>query len=160
MIKAILITVLLFMSLNLDCANAKDSVTDVPGDFLRNLYKLYVPQYNKNIYWFNDEKKLSQYFDSNLTSLFLKEDKCKRRTHEICNLDSDPIIDAQDMDEKYPITYQVKNLDSKTSHRYKVTFTNIEQRTLVYELVQTKRGWRISDIIYQKGYSLKKRLSM
>jgi hypothetical protein len=40
-----------------------------------------------------------------------------------------------------------------------VTFTNLGTRTLVYKLTNTPSGWRISDIKYAEGPSLKATLS-
>ena len=42
---------------------------------------------------------------------------------------------------------------------FNVRFTNIGTRTLVYRLTNTPGGWRISDIKYSEGPSLKEILS-
>jgi hypothetical protein len=123
-------------------------------DFIQNLYKEYLSQYD-TAYWFDNEKKLLKYFDPILTELFLRDEKCKEETQGICNLDFDPIIDAQDLDNKYPVTLEVITLNSKDQNRCQVIFTNITQRTIIYELKQTKNGLRISDIIYSDGQSLR-----
>jgi hypothetical protein len=138
--------------------SANFAPADSPENFIRNLYREHLSQYDK-VYWFDNEEKLSKYFDSNLTALFLRDEECKEKTQGICNLDFDPIIDAQDFDNKYPVSLEVKRLNSKSQTRCKVIFSNITKRTLIYELRQTKGGWRIVDIIYSNGQSLKKLLS-
>ncbi len=131
-----------------------------PEDFLRGLYRIHVARVKKNVYWFDNKKELGKYFDKNLTSLFLKDEECKERTHEICNLDFDPLLDAQDFDEKYPFQIKIEKVHYKTSVRYKVMITNVEPRTLVYDLKETPEGWRITDITFSSGLSLKKILSI
>ncbi|MGC2423962.1 MAG: DUF3828 domain-containing protein [Nitrospirota bacterium] len=134
-----------------------------PENFIRSLYKDYLKEYLSdtlhNKYWFDDGKKMSQYFDRKLTSLLLRDPGCAKKTHEICNLDFDPIIDAQDFDEKLPVSVVVTKMDSKFPVCVKVVFSNISPRTIIFELKQTEQGWRISDIIYSDGSSLVKMLS-
>ena len=132
--------------------------SDSPENFIRSLYRDHLSQYDKK-YLFDNKEKLSKYFDSNLTALFLRDEECKNITQGICNLDFDPIIDAQDLDNKYPVSFEVKRLNYKSQTRCKVIFTNITKRTISYELRRTKLGWRIIDITYSNGQSLKKLLS-
>lgn len=135
------------------------SAADSSENFIRSLYKYHLSQYDKN-YWFDNKEKLSKYFDCTLTALFLHEEECKNETNGICNLDFDPIIDAQDLDNKYPVTLEVKRLNSKSNTLCKVIFNNITKRTLIYKLTKTKFGWRTSDICYANGQSLKQILSV
>lgn len=131
---------------------------DSPENFIRSLYRDHLSQYDKK-YWFDNKEKLSKYFDSTLTALFLRDEECKNKTQGICNLDFEPIIDAQDLDNKYPVSIEVKRLNYKSQTRCKVIFTNITKRTICYELRRTKLGWRVNDITYSNGQSLKKLLS-
>jgi hypothetical protein len=128
-----------------------------PEQFLRNLYLHDHKPMSKSVIDFAKRESLSKYFDAALTNLFIKDAKCQQRTHEICNLDFDPIYDAQDVDDK---TTGLKiSVVKQEPAQFAVTFTNIGTRTLTYTLKKTKEGWRISDIRYSKGESLKTILS-
>jgi hypothetical protein len=79
----------------------------------------------------------------------MKDDECVKREDGVCNLDFDPIYDAQDFEKK------TTNLQSAPvagqPDFFNVTFTNLETRTLVYRLTKTPSGWRISDINIPRG---------
>jgi hypothetical protein len=152
----IVVLFLIFSSGYSHSANLAPS--DSPENFIQCLYRDHLSQYDIK-YWFDNKEKLSKYFDSTLTALFLRDEECKNKTGGICNLDFDPIIDAQDLDNKYPVSIEVKRLNYKSQTRCKVIFTNITKRTICYELRRTKLGWRVSDITYSNGQSLKKLLS-
>ena len=152
----VLVLFMLFFGIVYSDAGIKS--TDKPEDLIFKLYKEHQPQNGKAIS-FDDEKTLSGYFTQELTTLFLRNEECIKRTHEVCNLDMDPIYDAQDYDNS-PLNLEVKKISSKNAPlRFQVTFTNLGRRTLVYELKETKSGWRISDIIYPSGHSLREMLS-
>lgn len=157
-VRTIFIAVLLLILSSGYPQSATLAPADSPENFIRSLYKYHLSQYDKN-YWFDNKEKLSKYFDSTLIALLLHDEKCKNETHGICNLDFDPIIDAQDLDNKYPVSIEVKRLNYKSQTHCKVIFTNITKRTICYELRRTKLGWRVSDITYSNGQSLKKLLS-
>ena len=102
-------------------------------------------------------KRCPRFFDKELTSLFLKNAECEKREQGVCNIDFDPVYDAQDFDEKTTNLEIAAVADQPDS--FKVTFTNLGTRTLVYRLTNTSGGWRISDIKYAEGPSLKELLS-
>ena len=133
-----------------------DAKKSSPEDFIRSLYRFHQPWGNQPD-WFGDKRTLSKYFDKELTALFIKDDECEKREQGVCNLDFDPIYDAQDFDEKTTNLQIAAVVDQPDS--FKVTFTNIGTRTLVYRLTNTPNGWRISDIKYSEGPSLKEILS-
>ena len=137
-------------------SQAMDKVGELPERIIYKLFKVHRPQINKPIS-FDDKDTLLQFFTPTLTSLLLRDIECRKRTHEICNLDFDPIFGAQDF-ENSPLNLMVKRIGTN-GHRYKVTFTNITRRTLIYELKRTNNGWRIRDIIYPDGKSLRTILS-
>jgi len=133
-----------------------DTKKSSPEDFIRSLYDFHQPGKDTPD-WFGDEQTLSKYFDKELTALFMKDAECAKREQGVCNLEFDPIYDAQDFEEKttnLQITAVAGQPDS-----FKVTFTNLGPRTLVYRLTNTPGGWRISDIKYAEGPSLKELLS-
>jgi len=127
-----------------------------PEDFIRSLYRFHQPGKDTPD-WFANKRTLSKYFDKELTNLFIKDDECKKREQGVCNLDFDPIYDGQDF-EKETTNLQIAAVAGQPD-LFSVTFTNLGTRTLVYRLTNTSAGWRISDIKYPEGLSLKEILS-
>jgi hypothetical protein len=76
-----------------------DTKKSSPEDFIRSLYRFHQPGKDTPD-WFGDKRTLSKYFDKELTALFIKDDECVKREQGVCNLDFDPIYDAQDFEEK------------------------------------------------------------
>ena len=133
-----------------------DTKKPSPEDFIRSLYDFHQPG-KETPDWFGDKQTLSKYFDKELTDLFIKDDECAKREEGICNLDFDPIYAAQDFD-KETTNLQIAAVAGQADS-FNVTFTNLGTRTLVYKLTNTPTGWRISDIKYPEGLSLKEILS-
>jgi len=132
-----------------------DTKKSSPEDFLRSLYRFHQP-WTDQPDWFDNKQTLSKYFDKELTDLFLKDAECAKREQGVCNLDFDPIYDAQDFEKTTNL--QIAAVEGQPD-LFKVTFTNLGTRTLVYKLTDTPSGWRISDIKYPEGPSLKELLS-
>jgi hypothetical protein len=133
-----------------------DTKKSSPEDFIRSVYRFHQP-WKEQPDWFGDKRTLSKYFDKELTALFIKDDECQKREQGVCNLDFDPIYNAQDFGEE-PINLQIAAVTGEPD-LFNVTFTNLGTRTLVYKLTNTPGGWRISDIKYPEGPSLKEILS-
>jgi len=133
-----------------------DANKSSPEDFIRSLYRFHQPGKDTPD-WFGDKRTLSKYFDKELTALFIKDAECQKREQGVCNLDFDPIYDAQDF-EKETTNVQIAAVAGQPD-LFKVTFTNLETRMLVYRLTNTPGGWRISDIKYPEEPSLKEILS-
>ena len=127
-----------------------------PEDFIRALYRFHKPGRDTQD-WFGDKQTLSKYFDKELTALFIKNYECEKREQGVGNLDFDPIYDAQDF-EKETTNLRIAPAPDEPD-LFNVTFTNLGTRTLVYRLTNTPNGWRISDINYPEGPSLKEILS-
>jgi len=132
-----------------------DTKKSSPEDFIRSLYRFHQPWRNQSD-WFGDKRTLSKYFDNELTALFIKDAECEKREQGVCNLDFDPIYDAQDFERTTNL--QIAAVADQAD-LFKVTLTNLGTRTLVYRLTNTPSGWRISDIKYSDGPSLKEILS-
>jgi hypothetical protein len=133
-----------------------DTKKTSPEDFIRSVYRFHQPGKDTPD-WFGNKRTLSKYFDKELTALFIKDAECVKREQGVCNLDFDPIYDAQDF-EKETTNLQITAVAGQPD-LFNVTLTNLGTRTLVYKLTNTPSGWRISDIKYPEGPSLKEILS-
>jgi hypothetical protein len=98
------------------------------------------------------KKLLGAYFDKGLLSLFLKDQSESKG--EVGKLDFDPLYDAQDFDIKDFSVAAVA--EQKGSAEVAASFKNIgTSEKLVFLLSQTAQGWRITDIRYSDGRTLK-----
>jgi hypothetical protein len=95
---------------------------------------------------------LGAYFDKGLLSLFLKDQSEHQR--EVGKLDFDPLYDAQDFDIKDFAVALVTQ--QKESAEVAASFKNMgANEKVVFSLSATEHGWRISDIKYSDGRTLK-----
>ena len=148
----------IFVTLTIVASNftlAQNKLTNSPEIFIESIYDNHRPLSSRAIS-FDNKEVLLKYFDDELTRLFIKDDECKKRAGGICSLDFDPIYDAQDFEENTTIL-KIKRLKIPSS--FEVTFNNLGVRKLIYKLTKTNDGWRISDIKYPEGHSLKEILS-
>jgi hypothetical protein len=101
----------------------------------------------------DETQLLGRYFDAALLKLYLKD---KREAKgEVGRLDGDPLYNAQDIEIKDFSISAPETAGGET--RITVRFKNIGQPTrVIYVLSRTADGWRISDIRYDDGSSLKK----
>ena len=98
---------------------------------------------------------LARYLDAELIALLDADAACSERTGEICNLDGDPIYNAQEAEIS---ALHVKAADQP--HTVHVSFMNFDRAVqLTYKLVQTSAGPRIHDIEYGENQSLRGWLS-
>jgi hypothetical protein len=138
-------------------SNAKEE--SYPEKFIRNIYtKVHLPWEDlktPNQINFSDKKELSKYFDDKLVDLFIRDEQyASLHPGELVScIDADPIYDAQDGE---PVTKDIviKKILNK-ENVFSVTFNNLGTRTLIYKLVNTAQGWRITDIEYSWGTLLK-----
>jgi hypothetical protein len=88
------------------------------------------------------------------TKLFLKNAQLERDCPEgdLCGLDFDPILGAQDFDDhlnfKLRITEATPPETGRFEARFKLFNKERVEQLLVFQLVQLKNGWRIDDIFY------------
>jgi hypothetical protein len=144
----------------LNISYAKDTVNRKSIDNAKStLLKLFKDEdifHNKSIEWEN-ESETGKYFDSNLARLFRLEEECKIKTKEICNLDMNPVYNAQDYDEN-GIEVEFKNISMRPMI-FNVKIKNGDTQNLKYYMVNEKGNWKISNIEYSDSLSLKKILS-
>ncbi|HYM59934.1 MAG TPA: hypothetical protein VEZ11_03460 [Thermoanaerobaculia bacterium] len=132
------------LTLALVAASPKSPPTDTPEALIKSLYAAHQPGKEKSIDWC-DRKSISRFCDAELTDLFIKDCECSRKTEGICNLDWDPFYAAQDFGEDDP-NPRIKRLQRAGRVVLEVTIKNFKDVTLIYEMKQTKAGWRVSDI--------------
>jgi hypothetical protein len=126
-----------------------------PKDVVAQLYQAHRSKHDP----LDETRSLSRYFDAELLKLYLKD---KREAKgEVGRLDGDPLYNAQEIQiTNFSISApQTTGGPSRTGTETSVTvrFKNIGKSTRVeYVLNQTANGWKISDIRYDDGSSLKK----
>lgn len=128
---------------------------DAPEEVIRALYKAHRPWEHKELDLSN-RAALSKYFSPELIKLFLKNAQLERDCPQgdLCGLDFDPILDAQDFDDHLDFKLRITEATPPQTGRFEARFKlfNDEkpehERLLVFQLVQLKNGWRIDDIIY------------
>src|SRR5947199_6452383 len=126
---------------------------DDPEEVIRALYKAHRPWEHKELNLRN-RAVLSKYFSPELTKLFLKNAQVERDCPkgDLCGLDFDPILGAQDFDDhlnfKLRITEATPPQTGRFEARFKLFNEEKAEKTVVFQLVQLKNGWRIDDIIY------------
>jgi hypothetical protein len=113
-----------------------------PQELIRSLYEHHQPKKGKEVD-VCDKAAVAKYCDAALTELFSKECACRKEREETCNLDWDPFYDAQDFDASDPRPRIEK---TKQAGSFDVTIHNLGERKLIYEMTQTPKGWRISNI--------------
>jgi hypothetical protein len=100
-----------------------------------------------------EAKLLGSYFDGQLVKLYLRDQR--EAKGEVGRLDGDPLYNAQDMEISNFSISPPETARGET--RVTVRFKNIGKPTrVVYALTHTAAGWRISDIRYDDGSSLRK----
>ena len=128
-----------------------------PEDVIRALYKAHRPWEHKEVN-IRSRAVLSKYFSPELTRLFLKDAQVERDCPkgDLCGLEFDPILGAQDYDDSLEFKLQITEATPPQTGRFEARFKlhNDEkpeqEQVLVFQLVQVKNEWRIDDIIYTK----------
>ena len=128
---------------------------DEPAEVIRALYKAHRPWEHKELN-IRSRAELSKYFSPELTRLFLKNAQLERDCPkgDLCGLDFDPILDAQDFDDQLDFKLHISEATPPQTGRFEARFKLFNEekpeheRVLVFQLVQLKNGWRIDDIIY------------
>ncbi len=134
-------------------ASSAVAAEDGPEEVIRALYKAHRPWEHKELNLGN-RAVLSKYFSPQLTKLFLKNAQLERDCPEgdLCGLDFDPILGAQDFDDhlnfKLRITEATPPQTGRFEARFKLFNEEKAEKVVVFQLVQLKNGWRIDDIIY------------
>ncbi len=128
---------------------------DGPEEVIRALYRAHRPWGHKELNLRN-RAVLSKYFSPELTKLFLKNAQVERDCPkgDLCGIDFDPILGAQDFDDNLNFKLRVTEATPPQTGRFEARFKLFnegkpeQEQVLVFQLVQLKNGWRIDDIIY------------
>lgn len=101
----------------------------------------------------DSKASLDKYFEPSLAELIWKDAVDSKG--EVGALDFDPLYDAQDVEPKN-LTVGAAQPDGE-SVRVPVSFVSYnEKRQLTYVLARAGNAWRISDILYADGRTLRK----
>lgn len=120
-----------------------------PKDLVAQLYQAHRSKHDP----LDDTALLGRYFDSALLKLYLRDRR--EAKGEVGRLDGDPLYNAQDMEIK-DLSVSAPEMTGGEA-RVTVNFKNFGKPTrVVYMLGRTANGWKISDIRYDDGSSLKK----
>jgi hypothetical protein len=136
-------------------ASSAIAAGDGPEEVIRALYNAHRPWEHKSLN-LHDRAVLSKYFSPELTKLFLKNAQLERDCPkgDLCGLDFDPILDAQDFDDHLNFNLRITDAIPPQTGRFEARFKLFNEdkpeyeRVLVFQLVQLKNGLRIDDIVY------------
>ena len=122
-----------------------------PNALVADLYRVHDHKHSP-FFQTRSRALLYKYFARSLADMILKDAVHSKR--EVGALDGDPLYDAQDTDIKKFAIGKPSYADGKA--RVNVTFENFgKQETIVFILVNGRSGWRINDIDYGEGRSLR-----
>ena len=120
-----------------------------PKDVVAQLYQAHRSKHDP----LDETQLLSNYFDAELLKLYLKDRR--EAKGEVGRLDGDPLYNAQDFEIK-DFSISAPEITGPKA-RVTVSFKNLGKPTrVVFTLSRSVNGWRISDIHYNDGSSLKK----
>lgn len=97
---------------------------------------------------------LRRYLSPELAALLRRDRDCAARTQEVCRLDFDPLWDSQD-----PAATALRIVAGDTPEIVRVSYAypgSNERVELRYSVVLVGGQWRIDDIHYANGSSLRK----
>ena len=121
----------------------------LPKDVVAQLYKAHASKHDP----FNETQLLSRYLDTGLVKLYLRDQR--EAKGEVGRLEVDPLYYAQDTEINDFSISEPKTSGKETI--VTVRFKNIGKSTRIeYIMNRTANSWRVSDIRYEDGNSLKK----
>ncbi len=132
------------------CTAAIVAAADLsPKDVVAQFYRAHRSKHDP----LDKTDSLGRYFAPELLKLYLKD--IKEANGEVGRVDSDPLYNAQETEISDFTISEAEQAGAET--RVTVRFKNLGKPTrIVYVLTRTPEGWRITDIRYDNGLSLKK----
>ena len=148
--KFIVVTLFLFSLCGIRSVNSLPAATS-PKKVVTNLYSAHKGKADP-LQYPASKKLLGAYFEKGLLSLYLKDQSESKG--EVGKLDFDSLYDAQDFDIKDCSVSLVA--ERKDSAEVAASFKNMgTSERIVFLLSNTAEGWRITDIKYSDGRTLR-----
>ena len=127
--------------------------TASPQSFVDGIYKHYLGKDSKGLP-LNNSAAIRRYFAPPLSEAMAKDFAAAEKAGEVPMLNGDPFIDAQDW-EISNVKTAVKSTGAATAVATVAFVQFMEPRTVTLDLVNTPAGWRIADIKWARGDSLR-----
>jgi hypothetical protein len=122
-----------------------------PNALVADLYRVH-NQKHSPFFQTRSRALLYKYFEKGLADMIWKD--AVNSKGEVGAIDGDPLYNAQDMDIKKFAIGEPGYGDGKA--RVNVTFENFGQKkTIVFILINGRTGWRINDLDYRDGDTLR-----
>jgi hypothetical protein len=122
-----------------------------PNELVSDLYREHNGKHSP-FFQTRSRALLDKYFEKSLADMIWKDAVNSKK--EVGAIDGDPLYDAQDMDIKEFVIGKPSYENGKA--RVSVSFENFgKQKTIVFILVNGRSGWRIGDLDYGQGRTLK-----
>jgi hypothetical protein len=153
-VKAVLFCVMLFLMASSSLTvygQAAASMRLSPNALVADLYRVHNAKHSP-FFQTSSRALLYKYFEEGLADMIWKDAVAAKG--EVGALDGDPLYDAQDTEiKKFAIGKpSYKNGQAKVN----VTFENFgKPRSFVFTLVNGRTGWKINEIEYGEGRSLR-----
>ena len=148
--KFIVLTVFLFNPFSVWAETSLPAARS-PEAVVTELYKAHNGKHDP-LQYPTGNKLLAAYFEKGLLSMYIKEEA---ESHgEVGKLEVDPLYYAQDVEIKdFSVVLVAKQKDSA---EVAASFKNLgNSKKIVFSLANTAQGWRITDIKYPDGITLK-----
>jgi hypothetical protein len=148
-------------STNTDAQAAKEPVEKADAVVVR-LYRdfawqaVFAPRRDAVTFIDQPRAVLERYLEPELATLLLADRACVKKTKEICRLNMDPLFASQDT---AAFDLEVDEPDAGNVVRVRYTYPGDGKKIEVrHVVVRTGRGWRIRDIRYWEGTTLRRML--
>lgn len=158
-IRNIPVFVLLILVVATPRAYAKSEKKSPQIELVRKLYKAFaweavMPSEESDILIDQPKDVLKAYFEPTLVDLLVADRECARKEGS-CKLDKHPLFGVEN-----PIAHglEISQGDSASIVRVQFNWIDGSKDELVdvqFRMAMTKNGWRVGDVVYENGPSLK-----
>ena len=153
-VKSILVSVAICLAAGLSSSvHAQPAATKrlSPDALVSDLYREHNGKHSP-FFQTRSRALLYKYFEKSLADMIWKDAVTSKK--EVGAIDGDPLYDAQDMDIKKFVIGKPSYDNGKAL--VSVSFENFgQQKTIVFILVNGRSGWRIGDLDYGQGRTLR-----
>jgi len=127
--------------------------TASPQSFVDGIYKHYIGKDSKGLP-LSSATEIRRYFVPPLADAIIKDFAIAEKAGEVPLLNGDPFVDAQDW-EISNVKTAVKSTGASTAVATVTFIQFMEPRTVTLDLATTPAGWRIADIRWARGDTLR-----